>query len=163
MSRRLILHIVVAVLLWVLFGYHWGLVAQRRITRGTVDAVELLFLIAVGIWALTTLWIQHNRRRYAGRPDRRARRTASGEHPALADEDSIGFAVRVEGSPEDLHEAPYVEIAVDPEERSKLFRPAPIPEPVTDEKPSASADAAGAPPEDAPSKEVPVPDDGGAP
>lgn len=127
-SRRLIIHIVVAVLFWVLFGYYWGLVAQRRITANTIDAIQILALLVVTVWALTTLWIQHNRRRFAGRPDRRTRRTASGEHENLLGQDSIGYAVQIEAGEGGLHAAPYVEIEIDETNHVKIFRSGPVPD-----------------------------------
>lgn len=128
MSRRLVIHIVVAVLFWVLFGYYWGLVAQRRITANTIDAIQILALLVVTVWALTTLWIQHNRRRFAGRPDRRTRRTASGEHETLLSQDSIGYAVQIEAGQDGLQAASYVEIEIDETNHVKVFRSGPVPD-----------------------------------
>jgi hypothetical protein len=121
-SRRLLTHILIAVLCWVLFGYYWGLVAQRRVTENTLAAVQLLALIVVVIWAVTTVWIQHNRRRFAGRPDRRTRRTASGAREALAPHDTIGYPVQVIDDYGTLEEADYVEIEVYEDEHVKVFR-----------------------------------------
>lgn len=129
MSRRLLLHILVAVLFWVLFGYYWGLVARRRITENTIEAVQILALLVTLIWAVTTVWIQHNRRRFAGRPDRRTRRSASGDVEALMACDTIGHAVQIEAGEAGLHGAAYVEIDVDEENRVKVFRAAPPPDP----------------------------------
>lgn len=129
MSRRLVLHILVAVLFWVLFGYYWGLVARRRITSNTIEAVQILALLVALIWAVTTVWIQHNRRRFAGRPDRRTRRSASEDVEVLLARDAIGHAVQIEGGGSGLQAAPYIEIEIDDENRVKVFRAAATPDP----------------------------------
>ncbi len=72
---------------------------------------------------ITALWIQHNRRRFAGRPDRRTRRTAAGPLPLI---DSIGQTVEITGDPP-LNIADYVEITIDAETGHKQFRSAAIP------------------------------------
>ena len=124
MSRRLILHIVIAVIAWILFGYYWSLVARRQLTENTVSAVQILLILVLAIWGLTGLWVQHNRRRYAGRPDRRTRRSASGPAPET---DAIGQVLRIEGDPRALARAPIVEIEVDGETGEKVFRVAELP------------------------------------
>jgi hypothetical protein len=111
-------HIVIAVLAWVLFGYYWSLVAQRRVTPNTIRGVQTLLVLVLLIWGVTTLWIQHNRRRFAGRPDRRKHRRATGPLP---DEDHIGQTIVV-AEPAQLPAAAYVEVEVDPETRLKTFR-----------------------------------------
>ena len=123
MTRRLLIHILVAVLLWALFGYYWGLVARRRVTPNTVHGIQILLVLVLTIWAVTALWIQYNRRRFVGHPDRRTRRTVSDTMPLI---DSIGQMVRIDGgSP--LTVADYVEITIDSETGQKVFRSAAIP------------------------------------
>jgi hypothetical protein len=119
------------VLSWGLFGYYWGLVAQRRITDNTVRSIQILLVLVLIIWALTGLWIQHNRRRFAGREDRRTRRAAI---PDDAVTDAIGQVVHVAHAT-DLTSEAIIEVDVrtdtDPESgyetRRKTFRAAPLP------------------------------------
>ncbi len=123
MTRRLLTHILIAALSWGLFGYYWGLVARRRITPNTIHGIQVLLILVLLIWAMTGLWIQHNRRRYAGRPDRRTHRTVSNTLPLI---DSIGQTIEIDGgSP--LTVADYVEITIDVETGHKHFRSAAIP------------------------------------
>ncbi len=123
MTRRLLTHILVAALSWALFGYYWGLVARRRITPNTIHGIQVLLVLVLLIWAMTGLWIQHNRRRFASRPDRRIRRTVSDTLPLV---DSIGQMVRIDGgSP--LTVADFVEITIDAKTGEKVFRAAAIP------------------------------------
>ena len=126
MKRRLIRQILFAVLAWVLFVYYWSLVAQRRLTDSTVQALQILILCVAIIWLVTALWVQHNRRRFAGRPDRRQRRKVPGE---LAPVDAIGQAIAVDEGHGTLPDSPYVVIEVDAETRTKTFRSAAVPEP----------------------------------
>lgn len=125
MKSRLIRQIVFAVLAWVLFVYYWSLVAQRRLTDSTVQALQILVLCVGLIWLVTALWVQHNRRRFAGRPDRRKRRAAPGE---LASVDAIGQTVSVDEAHGTISGSAYVVIEVDAETRTKTFRSAPMPD-----------------------------------
>lgn len=121
----LIRHVVSAVISWALFGYYWNLVAQRRITDNTIQGIQVLLILVLVIWALTALWVQHNRRRYAGRPDRRTRRTATRD---LAATDAIGHSVNIVGVGPPLAVADYVVIEVDQESAQKTFRVEDVPE-----------------------------------
>lgn len=131
MTRRLFAHILIAVFSWALFGYYWGLVAQRRITENTIRGIQILLLLVLAIWSITALWIQHNRRRFAGRPDRRTRRSGSGE---IALTDAAGQRVRIDPGTR-LTTAPCVEVEVEAsldqetgaETRLKHFRQVNIP------------------------------------
>ena len=119
MKIRLVRHILFGVIAWALFGYYWGLVAQRRITDSTVRALIVLAICVALIWLLTSLWVQHNRRRFGGRPDRRKRRAAPDGLPNV---DAIGQPVEVAGSDEPLSSASLVTVEVDPESGTKTFR-----------------------------------------
>ena len=119
MKVRLIRHIIFGVIAWALFGYYWGLVAQRRITDSTVRALVILAICVATIWLATSLWVQHNRRRFAGRPDRRQRRPAP---DGLPETDAIGQRVSVDSAGEPLGSAACVVVVVDPETRTKTFR-----------------------------------------
>jgi hypothetical protein len=125
MKSRLFRQILFAVLAWVLFVYYWSLVAQRRLTDSTVQALQILVLCVALIWLVTALWVQHNRRRFAGRPDRRQRRTAPGE---LAPVDAIGQAVSLDEAHGALPRSAYVVVEVDAETRTKTFRSEPVPD-----------------------------------
>ena len=99
------------------------MVARRRITPNTIHGIQILLGLVLLIWGLTALWIQHNRRRFAGRPDRRNRRTVCEMLPLI---DSIGQTVRIAGgSP--LMVADYVEVTIEEQSGDKVFRSAAIP------------------------------------
>lgn len=114
-NARLLFHTIVAVLSWGLFGYYWWLVSQRRVTSETVQALQMLALLIGIIWAATTLWIHHNRRQHATRPERRLRRRSL---LTLPQADALGQPVDIEG-PVALEHAAYLELRVDPETGSK--------------------------------------------
>jgi len=117
-NRRLFIHILIAVLSWALFGYYWSLVAQRRVTPSTIHAIQILLILVLLIWGVTALWIQHNRRRFANRPDRRQRRRSSAPLP---DHDQIGQAIVI-AEPGEIAGALCVEVHVDEATRTKSFR-----------------------------------------
>lgn len=122
---RMVRHVVTAVIAWALFGYYWSLVAQRRITDNTIQGIQILLVLVLVIWALTGLWVQHNRRRYAARPDRRTRRTVTRD---LAEADAIGQTVSTVGIGPPLAVADFVVIEVDQESAQKTFRVEDVPE-----------------------------------
>ena len=73
MKARRTGQVIVALLAWALFGYHWYLVTQRRFGSSTLEALQLLLTLVLVIWAVTTLWVHHNRWHFANRPERRIR------------------------------------------------------------------------------------------
>ena len=119
MKIRHIRHIISSMIAWALFGYYWSLVAQRRITDATIQALLILSVCVAVIWLATSLWVQHNRRRFAGREDRRQRRTPP---DGLGPADALGQTVEITGHGEPLSVASLVVIEVDPETRTKTFR-----------------------------------------
>ena len=125
MKIRVIRHIISGAIAWALFGYYWGLVAQRRITENTARGLIILAICVAIIWLLTSLWVQHNRRRFAGRPDRRTRRSAPG---GLPDHDAIGQRIELVQGDVPLDQSPLVIVDVDQETRTKSFRAAPLPD-----------------------------------
>jgi hypothetical protein len=125
MKYRHLRHIIAGVIAWALFGYYWSLVAQRRITDNTVQALVILSICVAAIWLLTSLWVQHNRRRFANREDRRQRRSAPDQLPEV---DAIGQRVEVAGSGEPLSVASWVVIDVDAESGIKTFRTRLVPD-----------------------------------
>ncbi|MCB1184050.1 hypothetical protein KDM41_11505 [bacterium] len=59
---RNVLHIVVSILMWLLFGYYWYVVGRRQIDLASLQSVAVLAgFTLVGI-VLTLLWIAHNRK-----------------------------------------------------------------------------------------------------
>lgn len=56
------LHLFASILMWALFGWYWYLVMQRQIGPSSLRAVGLLLLISLAGFALTLLWVAHNRR-----------------------------------------------------------------------------------------------------
>lgn len=111
MSGRPLVHILIAVLAWLLFGFYWWLVSRRQLSVETLDALLLLVLVVGGIWALTSLWMWHNVRRYRGRDGRRTRPRPRPEGPDLA-HDHLGRTVETVG---DLppQQARYVVVRVE--------------------------------------------------
>ena len=91
--------------------------SRRRVTAETVQALQLLVAGVALIWGVTTLWIQHNRRVFGGRPDRRQRRTSRLE---LSPQDALGRRVEI-GGEVDLRAAVYVEISLDGSDGTKCF------------------------------------------
>ncbi|HPF70840.1 MAG TPA: hypothetical protein PLQ13_09235 [Candidatus Krumholzibacteria bacterium] len=59
---RHVLHTVVSLLMWCLFGYYWWVVGQRRINPSTIDALAILGVFAVVGFVLTVAWVAHNLR-----------------------------------------------------------------------------------------------------
>lgn len=125
MKFRLLGHIIAGVIAWALFGYYWSLVAQRRITDNTIQALVILSICVASIWLLTSLWVQHNRRRFANREDRRQRRSVPDQLPET---DAIGQRIEVGGSGEPLSFASWVVIDVDAESGTKTFRTRTVPD-----------------------------------
>jgi len=59
---RNILHIVVSVLMWCLFGYYWYVVSGREIGAATLQALGVLGLVIVLGLILTFWWVAHNKK-----------------------------------------------------------------------------------------------------
>ena len=118
---RTIIHIVLGVLLWVVFGFYWHLVMQQPITGQTRHALIIVGTVVAAITVFDWFWILHNLR-IARRTRRRARRV---EPPVP----SVDFLGRVFTAQDDmLRRARYIEVTVvelADEHRStghKLFR-----------------------------------------
>lgn len=103
--QRSILHLILGVLLWVVFGYYWHLVAQRPITPHTQVALITVGAIIAGLILFQVFWVIHNTRQ-AHKHDRRISRRMP---PAAPTHDFLGrtFIARSES---DLRRAPYVEV-----------------------------------------------------
>ena len=55
-------HVVISVLAWCLFGYHWWIVAQRHMNPTTFVAMKTLGALVLSGLVLTLLWVIHNLR-----------------------------------------------------------------------------------------------------
>lgn len=104
---RTTLHILLGVLLWVVFGYYWWLVAHRPVTPHTRFALVAVGTLVAGISLFLVYWVFHNIR-IAKRRQRRRARVQGGTAPAT---DFLGrtFLARSE---DELQRAPYVEVHV---------------------------------------------------
>ena len=114
MRERLrdIFHTVVAVLMWVLFGYYWYVVGQRTLNPSTVhSALALGALVVVGS-LLTLAWVVHNLRLSR----RFARRKAFPAPPEEFEADVLARPV-VAPPVDDLRGAKIVSVVLDDEGR----------------------------------------------
>ncbi len=113
---RHLLHLIVSILMWVLFGYYWYIVMGREVGPGTTRAIVILgMLVLVGL-VTTALWIEHNlllARRLEGR-----RQGVRGAPEPNIEWDAIGRPITHPGLPL-LRAATIVDITADPE--SKTF------------------------------------------
>jgi len=120
---RSILHIVLGVLLWVVFGYYWHIVMQRPVSAEMKHALTTVCIIVASITVFDFLWVIHNVR--ISRRSRRQNRREGDTPPA---KDFMGRAF-VAQSDDMIRRARYVEVHVvemaDSEHREagyKLFR-----------------------------------------
>jgi hypothetical protein len=107
---RHLLHVIVSLAMWCLFGYYWHVVLGREVGSSTLRALALLGLtVAVGLVA-TLLWVGHNlrlARKFSGR----RRQTPSATPPRL-ERDTIGRGITHPGLA-DLRAARVVDITAD--------------------------------------------------
>ncbi len=101
-------HLFASLLMWALFGWYWYLVMQRQVGPSSLRAVGLLLLISLAGFALTLLWVAHNRR-VAARNRRR------GAPPAVAEERAADHLGRSLAGPDaaSLKAAKVVVVALD--------------------------------------------------
>jgi hypothetical protein len=110
---RTIVHFLISLLLWGIFFYHWHIVNQQEVTRGTVLAVRVLStLLVLGI-AITVLWVAHNLR--IARIDQRKHSLPA--PPDRLIQDTLGRPIEAEPI-EKLQDAPEVHIHVTAEKKS---------------------------------------------
>lgn len=69
MALRHLIHTLISVLMWCLFGYYWYLVTARGFSRSSLEALGILSAIITLGLVLTFLWVTHNVR--LARRDRR--------------------------------------------------------------------------------------------
>ena len=92
---RHLLHVLVSLAMWGLFGYYWRVVLGREIGPGTVRAMLLLVsLVLIGL-AVTILWVGHNLR-LARKFEGRRRGARQVPDPELA-RDTLGRAIAQPG------------------------------------------------------------------
>jgi len=106
---RHVLHIVISILLWILFGYYWYVVvAEREVSTDTMHAMGVLAgSTALGL-ALTLWWIAHNKRIASkGR-----RLDTLPQPPEPFDQDYLGRPL-VGPTVEDLKKARIIDIDLD--------------------------------------------------
>ena len=120
---RSVLHIMLGMLLWVVFGYYWHLVMQRPVSAEMKHALAVVSIIVASITVFDLIWIFHNTR-IARRSRRRDRR--GGHVPPASDFLGRTFVLQNEDM---IRRARYVEVHVvemaDAENREagyKLFR-----------------------------------------
>jgi len=103
---RSILHIVLGVLLWVVFGYYWHLVMQRPVSAEMKHALAVVSIIVASITVFDFLWVFHNVR--IARRSRRRDRRGGGIPPAS---DFLGRAFVLQDD-DMIRRARYVEVHV---------------------------------------------------
>jgi len=114
---RHLVHVLVSIAMWCLFGYYWYVVLGRELGPGTVRAMETLGVVIVVGLVVTGLWIGHNlrvARKFEGR--RQGFRESA---DATLERDTIGRNVERPDLAE-LRAARVVEI--DADEKSKTYR-----------------------------------------
>lgn len=105
--KRHRLHILVAFVMWLVFGWYWWLVVQRPLNPHTRVALLVVASIVAVAAVATLAWIGHNRR-IARVRNRRRRRP---EAPDAPPHDYLGRTLIVHDA-ETLRHAPYVEVHV---------------------------------------------------
>jgi len=114
---RHLIHVLVSIAMWCLFGYYWYIVLGREIGPSTTRAMQILALVVLAGLVVTGLWIAHNlrlARKFAGR----RRGVRASPDPALA-HDTIGRPGRQPGLAE-RRAAAIVDITADAE--GKAYR-----------------------------------------
>lgn len=104
------LHIVVAIVMWCLFGYYWQVVLRRDVDASTLRALTILGLVIVSGLLVTLFWVRHNLRLARRFGDRR-RRTPIFEAPLL-ERDTIGRPIDHPGLAA-LRRARVIDVAAD--------------------------------------------------
>jgi hypothetical protein len=112
---RLVLHIALAVLGWILFIYFWRTVGERGISPGALISLAAMAVFLAAVIISTTLWIMHNLK-----IARTNRRKEGRDVPELTyKRDKIGCTIENE-SFESLREARLIEIDIEGEK--KIYR-----------------------------------------
>lgn len=114
---RLVLHVALAVLGWILFVYFWRIVGERGLSPGAVISLVAMAVFLAAVIISTTLWILHNLR--IARTNRRKGRR---EVPEIAyRQDKIGYTIENEDF-ESLKGAKLIDVVIEGER--KIYRSA---------------------------------------
>ena len=112
---RLVLHVALAVLGWILFVYFWRIVGERGLSPGAIISLVAMAVFLAAVIISTTLWIMHNLK--IARVNRRKGRR---EVPELAyRRDKIGYTIESEDF-ESLRETRLIEIDIEGDR--KIYR-----------------------------------------
>jgi len=104
---RQVLHAIVAVLLWVLFGYYWWIVLRQPMNPDTQMALTILAILTLASILYITFWILHNIRIYRTQHRRKERRKVELE----TGRDYLGRRIVID-DPYALLKSNYIEIDV---------------------------------------------------
>lgn len=80
---RNIVHVIVSVLMWGLFGYYWYVVSGREIGEATIQALGVLAVVIIVGLILTFWWVAHNKK--LARRNRRSTSPATSPETFVAD------------------------------------------------------------------------------
>ncbi len=100
-------HVVIAVLLWIVFGYYWWIVLRRPMNPDTRTALTILAILVLAGIVCLTLWVFHNMRIYRTHHRRKERRKVIFAH----DRDYLGRRIVID-DPYALRRSNYIEIEV---------------------------------------------------
>lgn len=112
---RHLLHVLVSIAMWCLFGYYWHVVLGREVGDDAVRALAVLGLTVIVGLIVTMAWVGHNlrlARKFAGR----RRQTPEAALPTLS-HDSIGREVTHPGV-EQMRAARVIDITADEESKT---------------------------------------------
>ena len=102
---RTVLHIILGILLWVVFGFYWHLVMQQPIAEQTRRALVIVGTIVAVVTVFDWFWILHNVR--IAKNSRRRERRAAAPFPRA------DFLGRTFTEQDDLlHRARYIEVSI---------------------------------------------------
>jgi len=102
---RTILHTILAILLWSVFGYYWYIVVQRPVSDHTRVALVAVGSIVAVLTLFSSWWVYHNLR-IARQSERRLRRR---EQVMAPERDFLGRTF-VATNVDELRHASYVEV-----------------------------------------------------
>ena len=104
---RQVLHAIVAVLLWVVFGYYWWIVLRQPMNPDTQMALTILAILTLASILYITFWIFHNIRIHRTQHRRKERRKVEIE----TGRDYLGRRIVID-DPYALLKSNYIEIEV---------------------------------------------------
>ncbi|MDZ7860788.1 MAG: hypothetical protein U5O15_09045 [Candidatus Krumholzibacteriota bacterium] len=111
-----ILHVIIGIAGWTVFGYFWFVVIKRGVGRGIPIAVISMAVFTFLLVTFTSLWIRHN----INISKRNRRRTTPDISPNTYAFDKVGAEVKIEDI-EVLKKSPLIEVTVDA--GKKIFKP----------------------------------------